>query len=44
MKAKKDLGMDLKFTITNGKSNDWRAKLGTRVSSNDLPDAISSSI
>jgi putative aldouronate transport system substrate-binding protein len=38
--AKKDLGLDLKFTVTNGKSDDWRAKLGTRVSSNDLPDVI----
>lgn len=40
LQAKKDLGIDLKFTVTNGKSDDWRAKLGTRVSSNDLPDLI----
>ncbi|WP_167859757.1 extracellular solute-binding protein [Paenibacillus cymbidii] len=38
--VKKDLNIDLKYTITNGKSDDWRAKLGTRVSANDLPDVI----
>jgi putative aldouronate transport system substrate-binding protein len=37
---KKDLSVDLKYTITAGKSDDWRAKLGTRVSANDLPDVI----
>ncbi|MFC3767593.1 extracellular solute-binding protein [Paenibacillus sp. GCM10012303] len=37
---RKDLGIDLKYAFSSGKSDEWRAKLGARIAANDLPEAI----